>query len=337
MWAADASALDSPAFQNVSVNKPSAEGQAGLSSPRQYSIALAPQFVHSRSALVSQLVLSRAYRQVEFLAVGSFFILKRSGDADAPTLTRIPSTREDVFSTTAISPRAKRSLMKFLKFVLEQPIDSVQNTSELPDISVPWAEKPLAEFLQSEFKLDQELQAYILALTLSLDAKVSTKKGLAAIRTHLNSMGVFGPGFAAVYPKWGGLSEIAQVGCRACAVGGAVYMLGTDIKQLTGLDSGDEKLEIELTTGEKVKAKLLVRDQPSAKGTQTISRLVAIASSPLKSLFTATVEGAPPPAVAVVALPPGVVKPAGEDISDHPIFASIHSSDTGECPTGQSK
>jgi len=45
-------------------------------------------------------------------------------------------------------------------------------------------------------------------------------------------MGMFGPGFGSVIPKWGGLSEVAQVACRAGAVGGAVYVLGKDIKAI---------------------------------------------------------------------------------------------------------
>ncbi|KAG7145218.1 Rab proteins geranylgeranyltransferase component A like [Verticillium longisporum] len=106
--------------------------------------------------------------------------------------------------------------MKFLRFVLDHDAPAQQEKWQSR------ADDPLAAFLEDEFKLDAELRTLILALTLSLDGAIEVRDGLVAIERHLTSMGMFGPGFAAVYPKWGGGSEIAQVGCRACAVGGGV-------------------------------------------------------------------------------------------------------------------
>ncbi|KAL7800014.1 hypothetical protein V8C37DRAFT_363755 [Trichoderma ceciliae] len=223
--------------------------------------------------------------------------------------------------------------MKFLKFVLDYD-------SELQaDVWRPHANDSLASFLAAEFRLDADLQAYIVTLTLSLDGKVSTEAGLAAIHRHLTSMGVFGAGFAAVYPKWGGLSEIAQVGCRAGAVGGAVYMLGVGIKdvQKTSPEDGmPEELDIILTNDMAVKSKALVKGLGKPAGeTRRLSRLTAIVDSGLPSLFETVAEGAPTPAVAVVAIPAGTA--FGEDgaSSEYPIYAVAHSSDAGECPAGQ--
>lgn len=303
-----------------------------LSFPRAYALSLAPQIVHANSKLLSQLVSSRCYRQLEFLAVGSFFIFKPASDTAAtPTLARIPSTREDVFSSTDLSARVKRQLMKFLKLVL-----SYQEEATLPQWQ-EYAERPLAELLSEKMGLDEGLQTYIITLTLSLDGRVSTKEGLATIHRHITSMGLFGPGFAAVYPKWGGGSEIAQVGCRAGAVGGGVYMLGTGITEIKGVGTGDE-VELELSEGSVVKTKTLFRgpeEVPASNGVK-VSRLVAIIGSPLGSLFEPTLEGAPTPAVAVIALPPKSVKNSDGFESTYPIYAIAHSSDTGECPAGQS-
>uniref|UniRef100_L2FM42 Rab geranylgeranyl transferase escort n=1 Tax=Colletotrichum fructicola (strain Nara gc5) TaxID=1213859 RepID=L2FM42_COLFN len=74
-WAA-ANASSSGVFSSATITK----AEQGVSSPRAYSLALEPQIVHTRSALVTQLVDSRAYRQIEFLAVGSFFIYTPSAD-----------------------------------------------------------------------------------------------------------------------------------------------------------------------------------------------------------------------------------------------------------------
>ncbi|QPC69823.1 hypothetical protein HYE68_000575 [Fusarium pseudograminearum] len=303
-----------------------------LGSARAYSLALAPQLIHSRSKLVTQLVDSKAFRQIEFLAVGSFYIYQPSSDpASIPSLSRIPSTREDVFSNKSISARSKRSLMKFLKFVLDF------NSEPQIETWTPHADEELAEFLVSEFKLDAALQSYVITLTLTHDGKISVKDGLTAISRHLTSMGVFGAGFAAVYPKWGGLSEVAQVGCRAAAVGGATYMLGSGIKSLERSSSAEAEapLELSFTNDIDVKAKLVIQGADTIDPNSTrISRLTVVTKADLSSLFELLTEGAPVPAVAVVAFPTGSVS-EGENPSEFPVYAMIHSSDTGECPSGQ--
>lgn len=300
---------------------------------RAYSISLSPQIIHARSALLSQLVSSRAYRQLEFLAVGSFFIYEPPGtDESTPSLSRIPSTREAVFLNSKIPVKAKRALMKFLKFVLDFESESQTGLWE------PHAHKPLDGFLESEFKLDKSLRAYIVTLTLSQSGEISVKDGLAIIHRHLNSMGMYGQGFAALYPKWGGTSEIAQVACRAGAVGGGIYMLGTNIKSQHAIaveENDGASLELELDNGMTVKARSLVRgcDEILASK-ETVSRLVAVIDSPLKPLFEAVVEGSPTPTVAAIAIPQGSLE--GTTFK-YPIYAMVHSSDTGECPSGQCK
>lgn len=317
------------AFSNVEVNKPDVEG---LAFPRAYSIALAPQLIHAKSELLSQLVSSKAFRQVEFLAVGSFHIFQPASEADdsKPSLSRIPSTREDVFSNSAIPAKSKRSLMKFLKFVMDYDSDENAETWK------PKASEPLRDLLAEEFKLDERLQADVITLTLSLDGNVSVGDGLATINRHMTSMGLFGAGFAAVYPKWGGLSEIAQVGCRAGAVGGAVYMLGTGITLVRqGGSSAAMPLNISLSNDMSIGARTLVKGPNNASGGPSLSRLTAVINSDLASLFESTIEGAPQPAVSVVAFPAGHLPTGKDESSEHPVYAMLHSSDTGECPAGQ--
>ncbi|KAI1101020.1 GDP dissociation inhibitor [Jackrogersella minutella] len=311
-------------FNNASVWKHPEAADRGLSFPRAYSLALAPQIVHTRSKLLAQLVSSRAYRQVEFLAVGSFFVYDAEASDASSKLARIPSSREDVFSTQSIPARSKRSLMKFLKFVIDYDSDEQKAVWQGQE------NKLLSEFLASEFKLDGNLQKYILALTLTLDGRVTVADGLAIINRHLTSMGLFGPGFCAVYPKWGGSSEIAQVACRAGAVGGGIYML--DTKSEISNDSNEISLKLSNQLSVRT-TKLVTLQNEATPGAQTITRLVAVVNSPLQSLFEIVVEGAPTPTVAVVALPGGSA--AGDDSSAR-IYALVHSSETGECPIGQS-
>lgn len=322
------SGKDSSLFKNASVWKhPNAEAQ-GLSFPRAYSLALAPQIIHTKSKLLSQLVSSKAYRQVEFLAVGSFFVYGTAGAGPGATLVRIPSSREDVFAAQSIPSRSKRTLMKFLKFVIDY------DTDEQKPVWQGKADKPLSEYLVDEFKLDERLRDCVLALTLSLDANITVKDGLAAVHRHLTSTGLFGPGFCSVYPKWGGISEIAQVGCRAGAVGGGIYMLDT-LVSLQGPGSGGE-LSLKLSNDITVQTTTFISSQQTSLATSTtIARLVAIIDSPFQSLFQSLAEGAPTPAVAVVAFPPGSLSDISGPSSSIPVYAVVHSSETGECPSGQ--
>ncbi len=247
-----------------------------------------------------------------------------------PELKRLPNGREDIFEDSSIDKRSKRSLMKFLKFVVEY-----QNHIEVWEAS---AEKSLSSFLTSQFKLPENLQTIITALTLSLDTADMTtvRYALPRIARHLTSIGVLGPGFGAVVPKWGGGAEIAQVACRAGAVGGGVYVLGIGIK--SSQRGAEDKTEIVLSNGETVSANFLAKDPKNERqrstDTRTVSRIIAIVSSPLTTLFEISIESSPLAAVSVVVFPPGSLNSEGQT-QNYPIYIMTHSSETGECPAGQ--
>jgi RAB protein geranylgeranyltransferase component A len=305
-----------------------------LSSSRAYTLALGPQLMYSRSKLIAQLVSSKVYKQLEFQAVGNWWVYSQGGPSKtAGKLERLPNGREDVFSDSGIDLREKRSLMKFLKFVVEY-----ENQTELWE---PHAESPLHEFLRDSFGLTPLLTTRVIALTLSLDLlpKIRVGYALPRIARHLTSIGVFGPGFGAVIPKWGGASEITQVACRAGAVGGGVYMLGIGVKHLAA--TTDSNLTLTLANGEVIRTKAFVRSRDDSLERNAItqplvSKMISIIASDFAPLFTATVEGAPPSAVSVVAFPPFNIDVDGESQAE-PVYIMVHSSDTGECPAGQCK
>ncbi len=304
-----------------------------------------------------KLVSSKLYRQLEFQAVGSWWIYAPP-DATRPsfaepkvglskqeqgTLKRVPNGREDVFADKSIDLKAKRSLMKFLRFV--------GDFERQHGVWEEWAEKPFPDFLRAQFDLPWELHVPVLALTLSPRSpnKTLTSFALPRIKRHLSSIGVFGPGFAAVTPKWGGGAEIAQVACRACAVGGGVYVLGRTVESISSandlpLDHVDSHLRILLQGEETVDATWVVGshdDLPksrSAHNHDSATRSITIVSSPLAPLFPVTAEGAPSPGGAVVVFPTGSLShkvKIGEEVT--PVYIIVHSSETGECPDGQCK
>ena len=349
-------------------------GSAELGFSRAYSLSLSPQLIYTRSNLLPALVSSKVYRQLEFLAVGSWWIyehevaseyVKNEGIEEATpstgSLKRIPGGREDVFADKSIDLRSTRSLMKFLKLATD--------TDAQGSILEAWGSKAFPDFLESHLGIPSRLQAPLLALTMSPypPAKTLTSYALPRIHRHLTSVGMFGPGFGSVIPKWGGLAEIAQVACRAGAVGGGVYVLnkgfdankrinqpalGTDESRSVG---SFRPSTVRLEGGEDVKTDWIVGSTSSLPSQFKadvvehatpvyVSRSIAIVSSPLSQLFPPPAEGAPPPAGAVVVFPTGSLElesehnetpTSTEDLP--PVHLIIHSSDTGECPAGQCK
>lgn len=334
-------------FANCTLFIPdSIPGGPQLGFSRAYSISLSPQFLYTRSNLIRALVSSKVYRQLEFLAVGSWWIYDESaaqvetGEASTSSpsektqarLSKIPGGREDVFRDKSIDLRSTRSLMKFLKIAAEVESHTV--------VLERFGNTPFPAFLTSEFNISERLQAPLLALTSSMDPPVETltSYALPRIHRHLSSIGIFGHGFGSVIPKWGGIAEVAQVSCRAGAVGGGVYVLKKGVSAISFADESshqDYPLEVCLDGNEKIRTRWVVGTQhelpherlESSKGDfAETSCSITIVSSALSTLFPALVEGAPNPAGAVIVFQESL-----------PVYLIVHSSDTGECPVGQCK
>ncbi|KAI9768952.1 MAG: Rab proteins geranylgeranyltransferase component A [Geoglossum simile] len=358
-----------------------------LASSRAYCLSLSPQLIYSRSALLPILVSSKIFRQLEFQAVGSWWVynLSQVAPAEDPSsvvdpspdpgraygaerqepeerppkrrrgeLKKVPNGREDIFTDSTTDLRSKRSLMKFLRFVADY--------ENQPDVWEPQASIPFPEFLARRFNFPTPLQIPLLALAMTPNDPVETTTGFALprIARHLRSIGVFGPGFGAIIPKWGGEAEISQVACRAGAVGGGVYMLGNNVERVnrkigyeanTTVRGGGEHceglIEVQLGSGDKIKTKWIVGteyDLPAQNAMSgfarefTSARSISIVSSSLPSLFPVIAEGAPPAAGAIVVFPPESLTARIEEVPAGgfpPVYVIVHSSSTGECPDGQ--
>jgi hypothetical protein len=115
-------------------------------------------------------------------------------------------------------------------------------------------------------------------------------------------------------------------------------MLGSGIRDLQKpqSDQADAPLALTFTNNIEVKAKLAVQgNEESDPEDRRISRITAVTKSDLSALFELLTEGAPTPAVAVVAFPTSSISDEDGKPSEYPVYAMVHSSDTGECPTGQ--
>lgn len=334
------------AFSNTTITKPRAtdEGTSkpALSFSRAYSLALSPQLIYTRSTLLEYLVSSRVYRQLDFLAVGSWWVYATDAGIESSSasggssphgkLLKVPNGREDVFQDHELNFKAKRALMKFLRFIGEY--------EEQTELWEEHRQQPFPTFLSQQFKVPLALQGPLMALTLSSSPSslTTTEYALPRIARHLRSIGVFGPGFGAVIPKWGGLAEISQVSCRACAVGGGVYVLGKGLSaSVDDAETAADRVKLRLKDGEVVTAKWVVGGSSAGASVPTHSRSITIVSSPLPPLFPPIAEEAPAPASAVVVFPSGSLSlnTQGEELP--PVHIFVHASDTGECPTGQCK
>ena len=269
-------------------------------------------------------------------------------------LDKIPSSREDVVADAGLDLFTKRNMLKFLKLVTDE-------SAQIAAVRTHGQEN-FQQFLHHLYKLPSKVIAVFVAITLSPDRAqdITTAHALPRIHRHLTSFGVFGTDFGAVISKWGGLSEIAQLACRAGAVGGGTYVLNKPIQWITNgvpdllTDQTPSKPNIiELVSGEKLKATYVVGSkydlprpvyQPwnSPNEEKIAYRSIAIVSSPLKELFPESQDGIFYPAAAIVVFPTTSVRIKHPVIgmqnwSCPPIYLQIRSADTGECPENQSK
>ncbi|KAJ5180021.1 hypothetical protein N7492_003231 [Penicillium capsulatum] len=314
-----------------------------LASNRAYTLSLSPSFLYARSSLISILLSSRVFRQLEFMAVGNWWIhsteqknAENSDSGAARAFQRVPGKREDIFADTRIGMKSKRTLIRFLRHI-SKPMDEDSGEDD-KDLSPPFP-----EYLSANFDVPQDLHNPLLSLSLSQlrQEETSASYAVSRIKRHLGSIGALGPGFGGVVSKYGCGAEILQVACRASAVGGGVYALDTGIASLEDGKPGSEDeypVTVQLSNGESLRTKTVVgsvwdlsTQEQSLECTQ-VARSVSIVSSEFTSLFSGTMDGAPIPASVVVMFP-------GESLGNPqspPVYLQVHSSDTGECPRQQS-
>lgn len=332
---------------------------------RQYNLALASEIIYSSSAFRRYLVTSQAHHQIGFLPVGNWWVYSSDGDATG-RLEKVPNTREDLFENKTLDFPDKRKLVKILRFVLEYDNDEEMAKWE------QYRDAPFSSFLSAVFKASEMLVAPLLALTMSTKnpESMTTQYALPRIARHLRSIGTLGK-FSALIPKYGGLDEFCQVACRACAVGGGVYVLGKGMSTAAGsvslvqsltetppeakplgedesptgetptaVDEPEQgpRVKLHLKDGEAVTSRWFVSESYPNQASDSLCKSISIISSPLPTLFPPVVVEDRPfqPGSAILVFPPGSLEVPEQPIHP-PVHIHIHSSESGECPVGQSK
>ncbi|KAF9901140.1 hypothetical protein EC991_006455 [Linnemannia zychae] len=184
-----------------------------LKNTRKYNFDLSPKLLYSRGPLTNLLISSGIGKYLEFK------LLERTAVYETLTdkVEMMPTSKEDVFVSKALSLKEKRLLMKFLQFAVDY-----ENQKEIWE---DYKNAPFTQFVQSAFGLtDKVLTAVVYAIGFDGNDYATTTDGLKSVKVYLQSLGRYGNS-AYLCPLYGVGSELAQAFCRVSAVYGGIYML----------------------------------------------------------------------------------------------------------------
>jgi Rab proteins geranylgeranyltransferase component A len=278
---------------------------------RKYLVDLTPKIVFAKSDILTLLIKGRVSQYLEFKQLGSFHTYEND------SFEKVPGSKEDIFTDQSLSLLTKRSLMRFMKFVLDW--------ENHHDVWAEYSSRPLIDFLTEKFKLgDQQIKELVYSIGLcSADKDLVTPRGLSRIKRYLVSLDVYG-NFPALFSMYGSAGELAQGFCRSAAVAGATYKLDTAVADF------DETNKVAiLSDGSRVQVgEKLVRPPrvptPSSSSSLSVTRMVTIVAKDCKEWFAEN------ECAAVVVFPPGTLKS-----NKYPVQAIVLGSGSGQCPDGQ--
>ncbi|KAF8306253.1 FAD/NAD(P)-binding domain-containing protein [Clavulina sp. PMI_390] len=237
-WAKNAQAVSSTppgVFSSVSFAFYPFEGgeaedpaQAALVKSRQYALSLTPTLVPSTGPLIDALVASGVSQYSEFrlLDVLGAVDPSVSNDLDARSpINVVPSSKEDIFKDKTLSLISKRKLMKMLQYAL----GDFEETSEWEG----YRERPALDLLTGQFGIEDRIaRAIVFSIAGSPSGSELAQTLFPRLRRYMRSSGRYGAS-PFLIGNYGGLGELAQGFCRACAVGGGTYILGRNISSIT--------------------------------------------------------------------------------------------------------
>ncbi|SGZ48458.1 CIC11C00000002444 [Sungouiella intermedia] len=188
---------------------------------KDYGIDLSPRVMFAQLDLLALLIKSRVYKYLEFQSLSNFHVFENDNFKSKISNT----TKEDIFTDQLMSLQTKRSLMKFLKFVLQDNNDPAKK-----QILIDNSKISIEEFLESSYNLKlPQVDELIYSIGLVNKKNMRTPVALARIKRFLVSFDVYG-NFPVMVLKYGGPGEISQGFCRSAAVAGTTYKLDTKLK-----------------------------------------------------------------------------------------------------------
>ncbi|KAG0212710.1 hypothetical protein BGX28_005743 [Mortierella sp. GBA30] len=211
-WASSSAATAAADYSSVSFTQIQALEEL-FKTTRKYNFDLSPKLLYSRGPLTNLLISSGIGKYLEFK------LLERTAVYEALTdkVEMMPTSKEDVFVSKALSLKEKRLLMKFLQFAVDY--------ENQKDVWEDYKDAPFTQFVQSAYGLtDKVLTAVVYAIGFDGNDEATTADGLKSVKVYLQSLGRYGNS-AYLCPLYGVGSELAQAFCRVSAVYGGIYML----------------------------------------------------------------------------------------------------------------
>lgn len=266
------------------------------------------------------LLKSRVNKYLEFKPLTGFHTYENDN------FEKVPGSKEDIFTDQTLSLLTKRSLMRFMKFVLEY--------EQSPDVWEPHKLVPITEFLTEKFKLEpQQANELIYSIGLCTKPDTPTIDALARMKRYLVSLGVYGS-FAALYVMYGSAGELVQGFSRSAAVAGATFKLNTAITsydkqtQIATLsDGGRIKVGESLVASSQTALKISQVAQNGASDRKSqVTRMVAVVAKDCTEWFAENEQAA------VISFPPGSLPSNNK----RAVQAIIVGGGSGMCPMGQS-
>ncbi|OMJ17981.1 Rab GDP-dissociation inhibitor [Smittium culicis] len=201
-----------------------------VSKNNKYCIELLPKLIRCRGDMISLLIDSNLGQFIEFLGLEGNYIISKS------ICTKVPDTKQVIFSDPLLSLKSRFSLSKFIKFIETCTLNNSleDSVSEYPTFK---------SLLNEKFKIfGREFDAISFSICGILNPEShSSLDGCNSFVKYVSSIGKYGS-MAYLYPLYGCGSELSQSFCRSAAVAGAIYIMGTEI---TEISKGD-KLKINI-------------------------------------------------------------------------------------------
>lgn len=296
-------------------------------SSKDYGVDLSPRLMFAQLDLLALLIKSRVYKYLEFQSLSNFHVFENDNFKSKISNT----TKEDIFTDQLLLLTTKRSLMKFLKFVLQDNNDPAKK-----QLLVDNSQTPIETFLQASFGLKlPQVDELIYLIGLANKASTRTPEALARIKRFLVSFDVYG-NFPVMVLKYGGPGEISQGFCRSAAVAGTTYKLDTTLVDFDPLlkvakfSDGllvkiNEKIVLAPTQIPKFLASSYAEVSEKLQP-YSVSRLVTIVRKDCKEWMAENESSA------VVVFPPDSLPTHNQ----HSVQVIIQNGGSGVCPAGQS-
>lgn len=294
---------------------------------KDYGVDLSARIMFAQLDLLALLIKSRVYKYLEFQSLSNFHVFEN----DNFKLKISNTTKEDIFTDQLLSLATKRSLMKFLKFALQDNADAARKQLILDN-----SKTPIEDFLATHFNLQlPQVDELIYSIGLCNKKATRTPEAIARIKRFLVSFDVYGS-FPVMVLKYGGPGEISQGFCRSAAVAGATYKLDT---KLVDFDPKEKVAKFSDDLCVKINEKIIVAPTQIPKFLTTsyaeledslhkftVTRLITIVRKDCKEWMAENESSA------VVVFPPESLPTKNQ----HSVQVIIQNGSSGVCPAGES-